>query len=156
MSNCLLPVLQSCKPLSYMWMGRLYLRALVVISLTNDCMPVHVHHSHCVECCNALIMLKMSVLSSIQLTFLLMVLACSLLSLLWYTLEWYIHTHAHWSTQFFLSLSSPCTQTIVGFADVCPDLLPAQALLMPVCWLGIFHSLSLSNEIRVADIGAIQ
>lgn len=68
----------------------------------------------------------------------------------------YTYTHARAYTQTptlspSLSLSPP-TQTLVGFADVCPDLLPAEALLMPVCWLWVFHSLS--YETRVGDIRA--
>lgn len=62
-----------------------------------------------------------------------------------------ICTHKH-PLVLSLSLPPPCTythsHTLAGFADVCPDQLPAEPLLMPVCWLWVFHSL-LWNESRI-------
>lgn len=55
----------------------------------------------------------------------------------WFCTRACIHT----STRSSFRSPSTHTRRVAGFADVCPDLLPAQALLMPVCWLWVFHSL---------------
>lgn len=47
-----------------------------------------------------------------------------------------------------LSLSLAASMHRVGFADVCPDRLPAETLLMPACWLWVFHSLLWNKSCR--------
>lgn len=53
----------------------------------------------------------------------------------------FVHAHAFTQAPALPFVRLPHTRRVAGFADVCPDLLPAQALLMPVCWLWVFHSL---------------
>lgn len=98
-----------------------------LMSSTNACMPGHAHTLS--GTLQSIGFQHRSIYRSVQNT-------------LWFCLlhfgflRWYcehMHTHTH--------------TTQAGFADVCPDLLPTQAILMPVCWLWVFHTL-LWNERR--------
>lgn len=106
---------------------------------TNCCMPVRAHTPH--GMLRSRYFPQRSIFRSEQgslfLSTRLRLLLALLLPLRCTHLVLYIHacTRKHTSTHSF-SHSPPThthTQTVARSADVCPDLLPAQALLMPAC-----------------------
>lgn len=113
---------------------------------------LHALHTHTyrVNCCKADIFRK-DRFSSVHRTLSLSLLdsvSCLYSSPFLFTLQYthlilyiYTCTGIHTDTHTFALLPPQHTQTVAGFADVCLDLLPAEALLMPVCWLWVFHSL---------------
>lgn len=114
-----------------------YLTALVLISLTNCCMPIRAHtlpgmlqsrdfqqRSIFRSVRRTLSLPQLASVSCLHSTF--------LIPTPIHTLD-FVHAHAFTQAPALPFVRLPHTRRVVGFADVCPDLLPAQALFMPVC-----------------------